>query len=229
MTDESTTRNRLTSVAAQPVTTDSLVGSFFHANADRGWQGCVVAQPMPGVYLVELFGWGVADSPGQHVVDIEDMREWTFYDTAEWMNRVYEHGAVKERWEREREQRRQEDRTHRWLGARLLAREGVRDRLAGAPAHPRMRGPNARFADRGTIGALSSQTSVITRGSAAARRPRVLQGHPVANRGERPMIAGLIGLLIVAIVLFLLKVAIVGAILGLVALALLLLVLLGRI
>jgi hypothetical protein len=230
MSDESTTRNRLTSVAAQPVTTDSLVGSFFHANAERGWQGCVVAQPMPGFYLVELFGWGAADSPGQQVVHIEDMREWTFYDTAEWMNRVYEHGGVQERWEREREQRRQEDPAHRRRGARLLLDGGIRDRLMGVRPYSRIRDPDVAPGDLAMIGAFSSQTSGITRGGTGARRPGVLQGHPIINRGEGPMIRGLVGLLIVvAIVLFLLKVAVVGGILGLIAIILLVLVLLGRI
>lgn len=230
MTDESTTRNRLTSVAAQPVTTDSLVGSFFHANAERGWQGCVVAQPMPGFYLVELFGWGAADSPGQQVVHIEDMREWTFYDTAEWMNRVYEHGGVNERWEREREQRRQEDRAHRGRGARLLLEGGIRERLTGVRPYSRVRDPDASVGDLAMISAFSSRTSGITRGGTGARRPGVLQGHPIINRGGGPMIRNLVGLLIVvAIVLFLLKVAVVGGILGLIAIILLVLVLLGRI
>lgn len=230
MTDESTSRSRLTSVAAQPVTIDSLVGSFFHANAERGWQGCVVAQPMAGIYLVELFGWGAADSPGQQVVHIEEMREWTFYDTAEWMNRAYEHGAVTERWEREREQRRQEDRPHRGRGARPLLEGSIRDRLVGVRPYSRIRDPGSESGDRAMIGALASRTSGLTRGGAGARRPRVLERHPIADRGERPMIRGLLGLLIaVAIVLFLLKVAVVGGILGLVALILLVLVLLGRI
>jgi hypothetical protein len=230
MTDQSTTRNRLSSVAVQPFGTDSLLGSFFHANAERGWQGCVVAQPMPGVYLVELFGWGATDSPGQQVVHIEDMREWTFYDTAEWMNRVYEHGGVKERWERERDQRRQEDRAHRGRTARFLAEGGIRDRLAGVRPYPRVRDPDGPSGDLGVISAFSGQTAGITRGGGGVRRPGVLRGHPITNRGERPMIRGLLGLLIVvAIVLFLLKVAVLGGILGVVALILLVLVLLGRI
>jgi hypothetical protein len=227
MTDESTIRNRLISVAAQPVTTDSLVGSFFHADAERGWQGCVVAQPMPGVYLVELFGWGAADSPGQQVVRIDDMGEWTFYDTAEWMNRVYEHGAVKERWEREREQRRAEDRGR---GARLLAGRGVRDRLTGIRPRSRIiRDPGGQPGGLGLVAAFSGQSSSIARGGAGARRPMVLHRHPIAGRGERPLIGGLLGLLVVvAIVLLLLKVAVLAGILALIVIVLLVLVLLGR-
>jgi hypothetical protein len=226
MTDESTTRNRLTSVAAQPVTSDSLVGSFFHADAQRGWQGCVVAQPTPGVYLVELFGWGVADSPGQQVVRIEDMGEWTFYDTAEWMHRVWEQGAVTERWEREREQRRAEDRGR---GARLLAAGGVRDRLTGLRRYPRMRDAGAHPGGLGLIAAFGSQGSSLARGGAGARRPVVLQGHSISGRGERPVIGGLLGLLVVvAIVLLLLKVAFLAGILALIVIVLVVLVLLGR-
>jgi hypothetical protein len=226
MTDESTIRNRLTSVAAQPVTTDSLVGSFFHADAERGWQGCVVAQPMPGVYLVELFGWGAADSPGQQVVRIEDMGEWTFYDTAEWMNRVYEHGAVTERWEREREQRRGEERGR---GARLLAAGGIGERLAGVRPHSRLRDPAAQPAGLGLIAAFSGPTSRITRVASGTRRPVVLQGHSITGRGEHPVVVGLLGLLIVvAIVLLLLKVAVLAGILALIVIVLMVLVLLGR-
>jgi hypothetical protein len=229
MTDESTMRNRLTTVAAQPVTTDSLVGSFFHADAERGWHGCVVAQPTPGVYLVELFGWGAADSPGQQIVRIEDMGKWTFYDTAEWMQRVYEQGAVSERWEREREQRHTQDRTPRGRATRLMAAGGIRDRVIGVRPRSRVRGPGPPSADLGMIAAFSGQTSGIARGGAGFRRPVMLQGRPVAGRGEGPMIGGLVGLLlVVVIVLILLKAAVLGAILALIALVVLVLVLLSR-
>ena len=100
MTDD--THDRLAQLNGVPHRDDSLVGSYFHADGKRGWQGCVVAEPSPGVYLVELFGWLAGDSTGQQLVRIEEMLHWTFYDNADWMNNAYTHGGVKERWERER-------------------------------------------------------------------------------------------------------------------------------
>jgi hypothetical protein len=68
----------------------SLVGSYFHAVGGEQWQGCVVAEPHPGFYLVELFDWVVGDSSRQRLVKIEDMLTWHFYDNAKWMNNAYE-------------------------------------------------------------------------------------------------------------------------------------------
>jgi hypothetical protein len=94
--------DRLSTVADQPFDPTSLVGSYFHSEAARGWHGCVVAEPAPGVYLVETFSWLSGSSHSQHLVRIEDMLDWQFYDDAEWMGDAYEHG-VATRWERERE------------------------------------------------------------------------------------------------------------------------------
>jgi len=73
--------------------TDSLVGSYFHSDAQRGWQGIVVAEPHPGVYLVETFSWVMGESHDQRLVRVEDMLDWRFYDTADWMNNAYEGGV----------------------------------------------------------------------------------------------------------------------------------------
>ena len=81
---------------------DSLVGSFFHSDAERGWQGCVVAEPAPGIYLVERFEWLVGGSSDQTLVRIEDMLGWQFYDDQEWMKNSYEKGGVRQQWEEER-------------------------------------------------------------------------------------------------------------------------------
>jgi hypothetical protein len=95
-------RNRLVDAAAgKPLTPDSLVGSFFHSDVGRGWQGCVVAEPGPGVYLLERFEWLVGSSDDQVLMRLEDMIGWSFYDTAEWMNSAYRNG-VQRRWEHER-------------------------------------------------------------------------------------------------------------------------------
>jgi hypothetical protein len=85
---------------------DSLIGSFFLATSERGWQGCVVAEPAPGVYLVELFSWIMGDSLDQRLVALATMIEegWRFYDTSQWMNTAY-NDSVRLVWERERAER----------------------------------------------------------------------------------------------------------------------------
>lgn len=74
--------------------TDSLVGSYFHGSNEERYQGVVVAEPSPGIYLVELFDWITGfDSNEQILVRIKDMLEWHFYDTSEWMNNAYRNGV----------------------------------------------------------------------------------------------------------------------------------------
>jgi hypothetical protein len=76
----------------------SLVGSFFHSFEPDvegqprrvQWQGVVVAEPHPGIYLVETFDWLVGASYDQRVVRVEDMLGWAFYDDAGWMGNAYE-------------------------------------------------------------------------------------------------------------------------------------------
>jgi len=96
-------RNRLDGVADEPLNTSSLVGSFFHSNAQRGWQGCVVAEPREGVYLVELFSWTMGESTCQRLIPIDWMvsEGWQFYDDAEWMRNTYDNG-LQQHWDRER-------------------------------------------------------------------------------------------------------------------------------
>jgi hypothetical protein len=103
--DRKERRDRLSAATEREFMPSSLVGSFFHSDAERGWQGCVVAEPAPGIYLVETFDWVLGmDSTGQMLVRLDDMAGWTFYDTAEWMRNAYEHGGVRERWDRERKE-----------------------------------------------------------------------------------------------------------------------------
>lgn len=96
-------RNRLSAVAADDADPMSLVGSYFHGQGGRfhAHQGCVVAEPARGVYLVEFFSWASGGSTQQRLVPIADMDEWLFYDDAEWMHNAYE--DVSRRWERERQ------------------------------------------------------------------------------------------------------------------------------
>ncbi len=93
--------DRLSQAAEQPFGPASLVGSFFLGTANQAWQGCVVAEIQPGLYLVELFSWMMGESLDQKLVPIDSMASWTFYDSADWMVNAYEHG-VSARWEQER-------------------------------------------------------------------------------------------------------------------------------
>jgi hypothetical protein len=100
MTEQQKPVNRLSAVTKAPKRPNSLVGSFFHSTHTPGWQGCIVAEVAPAVYLVELFGWLAGESTSQHLVKLDDMGDWTFYDDAEWMNDSYP--EVSARWKRER-------------------------------------------------------------------------------------------------------------------------------
>lgn len=79
----------------------SLVGSCLHDLSERNGrpdvrQGVIVAEPAPGVYLVEWFNWIGGDSTFQTLVTLEDMisGEFQFYDTDDWMNATYEHAIA---------------------------------------------------------------------------------------------------------------------------------------
>lgn len=85
--------DRLTVAVEAKLDPHRLVGSFFHSKTDEGkiqWQGCVVAEPSAGYYLVELFSWVMGESTEQRLIRIEDMAEWSFYDDAKWMNNAYQ-------------------------------------------------------------------------------------------------------------------------------------------
>ncbi|MGW4060997.1 hypothetical protein ACWEGE_22130 [Amycolatopsis sp. NPDC004747] len=90
---------RLSAVTRAEFGSDSLVGSFFYSDARRQWQGCVVAEPAPGWFLVELFVPAIRESENQRLVSIDQMVDWRFYDDATWMTKVAH--LVEERWKRE--------------------------------------------------------------------------------------------------------------------------------
>lgn len=94
---------RLDLAAELPLDAKSLVGSFFHSDVQHGWQGCVVGEPSPGVYLVELFSWIDGGSTEQRLVRLDDMSKWVFYDTADWMGYRYKYGGKQQQWEQERQ------------------------------------------------------------------------------------------------------------------------------
>lgn len=82
-----------------PLTISGLVGRHFHSWRERKdddsefvtvrrglvleWQGHVVEQIDDDIYLVELYSWWDGCSDGsQRMVRLDDMRLWTFYDSA---------------------------------------------------------------------------------------------------------------------------------------------------
>jgi len=72
-----------------PFIRDSLIGSYFLGDVTAQYQGCVIAEPCPGIYLVELFDWLIGESSEQRLVKIERMMNWHFFDEHEWMRNAY--------------------------------------------------------------------------------------------------------------------------------------------
>lgn len=81
------------------VASSDLSGQFFHSVAgDTGeveWQGCVVGNPAPGWYLVQLFEWLTGEPTVRRLARIEDMQHWLFYENAEAMRFSCEHGVAR--------------------------------------------------------------------------------------------------------------------------------------
>lgn len=80
-----------------------LVGKFFHQiepNSDDdkfhiGWQGVIIGNPEPGIYMAQLFDWLAGQESAIRLVKIEDMKLWMFYNNADEMNHSYEHGSAR--------------------------------------------------------------------------------------------------------------------------------------
>jgi len=86
-----------------------LVGKFFHTTtACPGgaripeWQGHIVAEPGPGLLLVELFEWVLGEPSGQELITISDFvaKKPVLYDRAEDLHFSYEYGSMSHRCER---------------------------------------------------------------------------------------------------------------------------------
>lgn len=91
--------DRLSTAEQKKLSPYSLIGSFFLSDKERQWQGCVVAEPASGVYLVELFSWLDGTSTGQFLVPIGEMSLWAFFDSASWM--IEKIPAQQARWEKD--------------------------------------------------------------------------------------------------------------------------------
>lgn len=75
---------------------DKLVGKWFHTFDENGkveYQGeiCDSIARKPGYYLVELYEWISGGPSCYKVVHIDNMDGWSFYDSADHMNRCYDH------------------------------------------------------------------------------------------------------------------------------------------
>ena len=73
---------------------NDLKGHFFHSyNKDDlvEWQGKVISSPEPGIYLVQLYEWIVGAESCRKLVNIQDMIQWKFYETAEEMTNSYDY------------------------------------------------------------------------------------------------------------------------------------------
>lgn len=79
-----------------------VVGRFFHSTHVEGWQGRVISEPRPGVYMIETYDWLGGLVWDETLRPIEQMSGWSFYDSAEEMRECYEH-QVAAKWERARE------------------------------------------------------------------------------------------------------------------------------
>jgi hypothetical protein len=53
-------------------------------------QGEIVAEPQPGVFLVQLFEWITGSPSDQRLFKVDAMTDWRFYETAEQRNDAYE-------------------------------------------------------------------------------------------------------------------------------------------
>jgi hypothetical protein len=68
-----------------------LVGKFFHSYKKNQieWQGIVESEASPGQLLVQLFSWLTGYDTDQHIVPVEKMTKWKFYNTADDMQDAY--------------------------------------------------------------------------------------------------------------------------------------------
>lgn len=67
---------------------NGLVGKFFHSykNGKISWQGHIIQKLSDTKYLVQLFEWVMGEASDQVIVELDDMKDWKFYDDKEsWL------------------------------------------------------------------------------------------------------------------------------------------------
>ena len=90
-------KSRRSNKSIVPAAQQPLVGKYFHSIENKDghnivqWQGQVMQQINPEVYLVELFEWLTGSSSFSKLVPLAEMLHWQFYDDAEQMKDWYEH------------------------------------------------------------------------------------------------------------------------------------------
>ena len=66
--------------------TKQLLGKFFlsyHPDGAVLWQGRILSQPKPGLFLVQLYEWFLGEPSDQILVPIAQMQGWSFYPDVE--------------------------------------------------------------------------------------------------------------------------------------------------
>lgn len=98
-------RNRKDYVSKCELSPETLVGSWFHAVEEDVivWQGIVVAEPQPGMYLVHVDTLEPGATNVQLLVGLEKMCDdeentaWRFFDTEEQARSAYAEWLTTER------------------------------------------------------------------------------------------------------------------------------------
>lgn len=93
-TEQQWTRDRLDDLRELPLHPNNLTGSWFHKieGGQIVWEGMVLGEPQPQVYLVEVTALERAKRFQRlvpHVEMIGEGIEWRFYDSEEWMRHAF--------------------------------------------------------------------------------------------------------------------------------------------
>lgn len=75
---------------------DKFVGQYFHSFEYLNgvpvikWQGKVLDEPSPGVFLIETYSWISGTAFDRRLVKLEQMLEWRFYGDSDWLKEAWE-------------------------------------------------------------------------------------------------------------------------------------------
>lgn len=81
--------------------THPLVGRWFHSYDPAQptvirWQGQVLAEVAPALFLVQLFDWIIGEPSKQILVPLADMATWSFYNNNQAMNNAYDNYSAQQ-------------------------------------------------------------------------------------------------------------------------------------
>jgi hypothetical protein len=94
----------------RPQAAHPLVDRWFHSFGEEGvvhWQGHILAEVSPEVFLVQLYEWLGGEPSVQKLVPLIAMAGWDFYDTDKDMNYTYRYTHRPRLDRRDRERARQ--------------------------------------------------------------------------------------------------------------------------